>query len=486
MDSKDRDESRIRRREETLARRVGEALDRMNPHGAGECPDAEIIAAYAEQALGPAESGRWEGHFATCARCRKILRVLVASADTPLAEKEVAQLGQLVSTVRGPVETSGSSAGRARPRLADWRLRWLAPALGAAAVLAVWFMMRPPWRVPGRGASETLVAQAPKEESPQSPAPAELDRLSKVAPQQDRKTQAVPLADQSSANMQSLNSPVGGLGKERASAGNAPDRISPSAGEVTNSLKQEKKLNAQLSEREIQPPATPPPPPLPKAQVATGALAAPQSEAEAKLGTAAPEPVPQVRARAKEAASPTPEAPPSTSQSVTVTESIPQVGTTNGIVGGNIEQDNSKDRPLNGRDFQSLLNLRPAPEILVLLKAPSGSVLWRAGKGGIIQRSTDAGKTWASEKSPSKEDWLAGAAVSDKVCWLVGRNGAIARTTDGKKWKTVISPPLTAGASGKLPDWVSVTANGAKAATITGGDQRRYSTNDGGRTWEAQ
>ena len=33
MDSQDRDESKIRRREETLARRVGEALDQMKPHG---------------------------------------------------------------------------------------------------------------------------------------------------------------------------------------------------------------------------------------------------------------------------------------------------------------------------------------------------------------------------------------------------------------------------------------------------------------------
>ena len=136
MDSQDRDETKIRQRQELLARRVGEALDQMKPHGEGECPDAEVIAAYAEQALGPAESAEWEGHFAACARCRKILRVLAASADTPLAEKEVAQLGKLVSAVRAPVEITERSAVRARPRFVDWRTRWLAPAIGVAAVLA--------------------------------------------------------------------------------------------------------------------------------------------------------------------------------------------------------------------------------------------------------------------------------------------------------------------------------------------------------------
>ena len=97
--------------------------------------------------------------------------------DTPLAEKEVARLGKLVSTIRDPAEITGKSAGRPRPRILEWRTRWLAPALGVAAVLAVWFAMRPPWRATDRASSETLVAQAPKEEVPLNPSPAETDQL---------------------------------------------------------------------------------------------------------------------------------------------------------------------------------------------------------------------------------------------------------------------------------------------------------------------
>src|SRR5689334_15682115 len=127
MDS--RDEAKIRQREEQLARRVGDALDQVTPNSARECPDAEIIAAYAEQALGPAESSQWEGHLATYARCRTFLHVLTASADTTLAEKDVARLGQLVSPVRPPIEVREKSTERTRPKLLDWRTRWLAPAL---------------------------------------------------------------------------------------------------------------------------------------------------------------------------------------------------------------------------------------------------------------------------------------------------------------------------------------------------------------------
>ena len=487
MDSQDRDETKPQRHQESLARRVGEALDQMNPHGKGECPDAEVIAAYAEQALGPDESAEWEGHFAMCARCRNILRVLAASADTPLAEKEVAQLGKLISAVRAPVEITKGTGGRARLRLLDWRPRWLAPALGVAAVLAVWFAMRPPWRTTDRGATATLVAQAPKEEMPVSPAPAEVDQLSKVAPQQDQKAQPAPPPDRSSAIAPAFDSPVEGRAKSRADAASALDKISPSADEATSSLKKQKELSALTGRRELQPPASSPPTPAaPKTQASIGAPAAPQPESKAAFGAPAPVPFPQARAQGKGAAPPAPQVPQSTSQSATVAESAPQAETTSGALGGTLQQKSPADQSLNGRNYRALATLRPAQEYAALLKAPSGSALWRAGKGGIIERSTDAGKTWAPQASPSKEDWLAGAAVSDTVCWLVGRNGAIARTVDGKSWQRVAPPAQAAATAGKLADWTAITPRDGQSATITASDGRHFATADGGKTWQAQ
>jgi hypothetical protein len=488
MDSKGREETKIRQREETLARRVGQALDQVNPQSAGECPDAEVIAAYSEQALRPAESAQWEGHFAACARCRKVLRVLAASEDTPLAMKEVAQLGELVSAVRAPVEITGRSKGRARPRFADWRSRWLAPALGLAAVLTVWLVMRPPWRTTDRGAPETLIAQAPKEEVPLTPAPAVEDRLSKVAPAQDQKTQPAPSDGRFSANAPPYDSAAKELSKGRADASNALDKISPNADEETSSLKrQEKKMRALPGGRELQPPQVPPaPPPPPKAQAALEAPAAPPSGAKAALGTPASAPIPQARAQANEAALSTPEIPRPTSRSVIVTESAPQAGTPSGTLGGTLQQKPSTDLSSNARNNKALAALRPTAEYTALLKAPSGSILWRAGKGGTVEHSNDAGKTWAPQASPSQEDWLAGAAASDTVCWLVGRNGAIARTTDGERWERVAPPAQAAGTDVKLPDWTGITTRDAQSATITAIDGRKFATLDGGKTWKLQ
>ena len=46
-------------------------------------------------------------------------------------------------------------------------------------------------------------------------------------------------------------------------------------------------------------------------------------------------------------------------QTVTVTESVPLVETTNATMGGTIESTNIAELPLNGRDYQSLMALRP-------------------------------------------------------------------------------------------------------------------------------
>ncbi len=476
MDSQDRDESKIRRREETLARRVGEALDQMKPHGVGECPDAEVIAAYAEQALGPAESTQWEAHFATCARCRKILRVLSASADTPLAEKEVARLGELVSAVRAPVEITAGSALRARPRLVDWGTRWLAPALGVAAVLVVWFVMRPPWRATNRGASTTLIAQAPEAEAPPTPAPTETDRLSRVAPQQDLKTEAAPSPDRSSAKTPPLNSPVEAPAKGRADADTALDGVSPRVSDARSSLQEEKKLNSLPDGREIQPPAIPPPPPAgPRAQAAMEAPAARQSEAKAASNLAASGGA-QVGTNANAIGN----APSRGKQAAAVQ------GEASATPSGPGKQNISPEVRSGERSAQAFAVFRPVQKYPSLLKAPSGSILWRAGKGGIIERSTDAGKTWLSQMSPSQEDWLAGAAVSDTVCWLAGRKGAMARTTDGEHWERIAPPSQAFGADAKLPDWTAITARDGRSATITASDGRHYATPDAGKTWQLQ
>jgi carboxypeptidase family protein/TonB-dependent receptor-like protein len=53
------------------------------------------------------------------------------------------------------------------------------------------------------------------------------------------------------------------------------------------------------------------------------------------------------------------------SQTVTVTESVPLVETTNATMGGTLENSDIVDLPLNGRDYQNLLGLRPGVMLMV-------------------------------------------------------------------------------------------------------------------------
>ena len=113
----------------------------------------------------------------------------------------------------------------------------------------------------------------------------------------------------------------------------------------------------------------------------------------------------------------------------------------------------------------------------VVFASPEGSVRWRLGAGGRIERSTDQGRTWRGQPSGVTTDLVAGAAASNEVAWVVGRAGVILRTTDGAQWQRVTPPQGTA------LDWVGVEARDAQRATVFSADGRRFSTEDGGRTW---
>src|SRR5450631_779681 len=64
-------------------------------------------------------------------------------------------------------------------------------------------------------------------------------------------------------------------------------------------------------------------------------------------------------------------------QTVTVTESVPLVETTNATLGGTLENADIVDLPLNGRDYQNLLGLRPG----VMLQPGGGP--WTQSTNGV-------------------------------------------------------------------------------------------------------
>ena len=81
------------------------------------------------------------------------------------------------------------------------------------------------------------------------------------------------------------------------------------------------------------------------------------------------------------------------SQTITVTEDIPLINTTNAELGGTIQNAIINDLPLNGRNFENLLDLRPGVTIYAggsgWTRAPTAcaptitSIWWKASTATI-------------------------------------------------------------------------------------------------------
>jgi hypothetical protein len=463
MDAKNRDETRQRRREEALVRRLGEAFDRMGPQGRGICPDSERIAAYYERALAPGETAQWDAHFAACARCRKILAVLAASAEAPLADHEVERLGVLASAKQAQPHREPA----AKPERASgfhWRLRWLVPAFGAAA-LVLWFAVWPPWRTSKDVQSVELLLDVtprpPLQNSDETPAPpgnpasaASNARARAVAPTSKAKDSRAAKSQPPKAGLDelvALDKPINGRVAPPDQVGSAA-KTAPAEDAARGKKTEQTELSGgtggmaaagtPVSPSQAAPAAAAPPRP---------AFAASSAQAEAQALQKQAAPAARAAANAMPKAAPAP------------------------------------DRQSAGADEAPLIALEQMNRAWSLsLKLPSSGAMWRMGNDGRIDRSDDAGQTWKLQASAVQGDWLRGAVVSGTVWWLVGRDGAIARTTDGEHWERIAPPALAADASGKQPDWVSIIATDGQTATIATWNGKQYNTHDGGKTWQKQ
>jgi len=101
---------------------------------------------------------------------------------------------------------------------------------------------------------------------------------------------------------------------------------------------------------------------------------------------------------------------------------------------------------------------------------------WRLTPGGVIARSSN-GVRWQPLDSGTSSDLFAGAAPSAEICWVVGRRGTVLRTIDGEQWQQTASP-IDA-------DLVGITATDEYSAVVSTADGKKFSTHDGGKSWQS-
>ena len=431
-----------------LARLLAQALSRSKSNGtaqASACPDAEVLAAYAEHGLAEEETSRWESHFADCSRCQKIIAVLAASGEE-LIEGEVVKLGNLAAA--SPINRERVVRNAPwwtliwrRPSL--WR--WLVPAAGLASAAGLWLALH---HAPPR---ETLSAQKIPAaiEAPQNAAGPGATGASSAKPDETQIAQAnVPpppaasprseavLRDKEAAPAESSTRAK----KEQAQKQEAFSNAIEAPRNSENQRALESREDAAKDNR------------LQSAQ--SDEKKSPMSDALSAAAPAAP------------VASPPPAPPPAREL--------------------DRAERQATDRATGAPAATQLKALAQAASPAIVFASPSRRAVWRLGSGGRLERSTDQGQTWQPQSSGVTADLLAGAAPSETVAWVVGRNGIILRTEDGEHWQRVAPPSATQPAiSGNpAPDWTGIEARDALHATIISRDLRRFATEDGGRTWD--
>jgi hypothetical protein len=471
--------------------------------GSGDCPEPEILAAYFDHALDAEETARYDLHFSRCSHCREQLAAMaraggVGDADAagqetagawawltgprwsmPAAAMLVALLAitGIALRMKKPVEPATQVAMVRPEALPPASTEPLtnsapspanAPATGAASSVprAMDSIAVPP-SAPGASRADAEGAPIARSGSGASREPGRPSRAvtransaaragasgAKAATAQVNQPHASKPAPQTSSGME--------WGAMRAgSAGNASGVVggvaSGSGGGVAGGT-----VNSADETATVTGPAPPVGAAEPTRVVPSKVLPANKAatdsdsyKSDAQVSVEA-EPAPQPNARKSKKAATAPVAAPTQSAKAM---NLAASQTTEAAALANLQQ---------AQMSSNLMNLQ--------IQTPDPKVLWMIA--GTIEKSEDGGATWKPESPETRARIIAGSAPNVKICWLVGENGTILRTTNGAHWKAINPPAET--------DFVRVEATDALTATVTALDGRRFSTSDGGKSWNS-
>ncbi len=380
------------------------AFDRLVVHGleretgtSGQaCPDADLLAAWFDRSLSPAEASRIEAHAAGCGPCQHVL------ADLARSEPEQ------IRAAPQPVPT--------RPWL--WHWRWVVPAAALATAGVLLVVALKPAASPARETMQVARAQG------EAPAvPAERGGPALEPPAQAGQPAAAPLPGSSSGEARSA----------RAHPPATPLRpVEPAAPQP-----------APVGETANAAPASPPPPDR------AAARPAPAGQARADLPKAGvvteSQPAPRVvaaqpseeRAEAAGAA-----AAPTAAQSVGVRKMATYTQLASNLVVGGAGGARGQKPALwrfgsgglveRSEDGGQTWERQPTGVDGALLagSAPSPLACWLVGAGGLILRSVD-GKSWQRVPSPTTADLVSVTAWNPTSARVTTADHADYTTTDG-------------------------------------------------------
>jgi hypothetical protein len=408
-----------------------------------DCPAPEVLAAYFDRALDADETARYDLHFSQCSRCREQLAATVRAGDVDEAKKEAASGGSWLP-----------------------RPRWLMPAAAAFAVLVL---------IAGITLHKWKSMEVANELAMSHPDAATSSAL-------ESRAAASPAPSESSAPAASA-SPAVAPKNQMLSGGVARDKTTEEMyARVLPSPPQKKQAAAAQASREKNAPAAPATDSISSAENAMVAEAPPATSAQ---GLDIAPTKPEASSAAADSAPRAPEEgakQPGTAKGKTAARpaSSPPAAAAVGSLSAkatNFAARGAPDAAERARIQQAQMSSNLMAGFPV--QTPDPNVLWMISASGSVGRSEDGGASWRYQSLETSDHFVAGSAPTAKICWLVGEHGEILRTIDGKTWATV-QPPVVANFEG----FAGIEAKDESSVTVTTGDGRKFSTTDGGKTWD--
>src|SRR5688572_15528252 len=361
-------------RDRSIERLLRQDLSAGSVWPSGDCPDAEILAALADDTLPPATRREIEGHLASCHRCQALTAAMVR-ADVP-------------------ADATPSAAAD----VATWRrraLNWLVPAAAAATAVALWLL------VPGQQAPTTVEPASDQElagtQAPALPTPS-TEAITSEPLRIPDDVAAVGAA--SMARTREENAGVPAAASAPATAAAAPP---PPAAPAPTATVADPAFKAEV--------------PIVGGEIVTSEAAAGRDQAAtSEQRRDAPNETVAIQERVaglQALRSSTPD----------VVSPDPRIRWRVGP--GSVVQ-HSADSGATWATQQT-----GASAALTAGSAPSADVLWIVGRQGVVMRTTDRGRQWQRVPFPQTADLAAIAATSARNATVVTTDGRRFATDDG-------------------------------------------------------
>ena len=422
------------------------APEKAWPEGVSRAhPDPDLLTAFAEQALTPAERESVLGHLALCGDCREVVALALPAAESVPTSKTTAQADDARAVTARAVTAGSVRAGsvRIRPQrrwLAAPSLRWAALAAGivVAGAIILTQSRKPNQPLEARHQVETAIQEPAATTAPKPVAPAQAN--SELASSAEFKPRQKIVESQLSAQLNRR-----ALSKESRIV--ADLRTAPSG--------------AAVAERALESPAT---------QKDLFAYAAPASP------SATSPPIPSAK------------------ETVEVTTAAAAINTEDALVARNEQAltiskakaalpatDEAAAPPKSaGMEMKkaSAANLRSRADAVNLLQDATVAAQWQVASGAL-QRSLDRGATWQTSLR-SERPLLCFAALGNDI-WAGGKAGTLFHSTDGGATWTQINP--SADGRSLSADVTRIEARSATEIILATSRGESWTTVDGGKSW---